>query len=630
MSDTIELPKLRRRVDVLDLRIERKKDNAPSRISFSASSDIALRRFFGTETLDHSDDAVDLSVVRKGAAPLLFNHDWDDPIGMVKTARLVDGRMQMEADFFDTARAREVQKMVEGGLRNISIGYEITDLAETDEGFVATRWQPYESSIVSVPADPDVGIGRSRDEVCKPVRVKRALSQSADTATRSGGANMPEENTAPASTADDQNMQLPAGRIEITRQGDDGDQFDPLAAERQRKKLIRQFAKINNVSPEIEDHWIRSGATLDQVGDQILKIHEERGKQDDAPAMLGMSKTEVRQYSLMKAIRAAQSNNWQKAGLELEAHKAMMSRDNLQQKESGSFFVPMDVQARQPTYGRRDFNVAGAGSLVGTDHLAGSFIELLRNKSVLMGSGATRLTGLRGNVSIPKMTSGATAHWLATETTPTPESQPAIGQLQLTPRNVAALTEISHQMLQQGDPSAEQLVLNDLAQTVALAADLGGLAGDGAGGAPTGVLNTVGVGDFDGLALDYEAVLDAQVDVVKANAMIGSMAYINDPDTTVKMMTRVKFAGTDSPIWAGNILEGDCAGFPGRTSNQVPADTSIFGAWAAMILAEWGVLELAVNPNQNFAAGITGLRAWYTMDVGIRYPQAFSKAEGVT
>jgi HK97 family phage major capsid protein len=206
-----------------------------------------------------------------------------------------------------------------------------------------------------------------------------------------------------------------------------------------------------------------------------------------------------------------------------------------------------------------------------------------------------------------------------------------MGNVSLSPKNVGALVEVSHQMAQQGDPSAEQMVLRDLAQSVALAMDVGALSGDGTGGAPTGITNTGSIGAFTGTALDYAAVLDAQADLVKANAMqLGSLAYVCDPDTTIKLMQRVKFTSTASPIWEGNILEGVIQGIPARTSNQMAADSMLLGAWSSLIIAEWGTLELAVDDKFNFATGSIGLRAWYTVDVGVRYPAAFSLATTIT
>ncbi len=624
MTETIQIPRLARDMQAENVTVG--NEVGGGRISFSASSDIALDRFFGTETLQHDARSVDMTRIDAQAAPLLFNHDWNDPIGIIESGRLADGRLLVNARFFSTQRAQDVRQMVREGLRNVSIGYEIQEMRERAPGdFVATRWSPHEISIAPVAADISIGVDRSAET--KPARVTRAFQTTASTAGTQEVPRVDDQNTAPAAdTAEESTIQtreLPTG----------GDKFDATAAEAQRIKAIEMVGQGNKIDSATVRHWIDSGADMNKVGDDLIEILKTRGSAANSPAMLGLSKPEVTEYSVLRAIRAAKTNQWKGAGLEFEAHRAMMERDNLQPHSNNSVYVPMDVQARAPRYGQRDFTaaVAGAAGGVGTDHLSGSFIDLLRNMSVSMRAGATRLTGLRGNVSIPKLTAGGTAYWLATEGTAITESTPTMGSVALTPRNVAALVEVSHQMAQQSDPSAEAMILTDLASVVALAADIGALRGDGTGGTPTGITNTAGVGAFPGTSLDYAAIVNAQTDVVKANAMnVGNLAFVMDPDTTGKLKTRVKFSGTASPIWEGNIMNGSVDGVPGMTSNQMEADSAIFGAWASLIIGEWGTLELAVDDKFNFTTGSLGLRAWYTMDVGIRYPGAFSAANTIT
>jgi HK97 family phage major capsid protein len=285
----------------------------------------------------------------------------------------------------------------------------------------------------------------------------------------------------------------------------------------------------------------------------------------------------------------------------------------------------MEIQARMA---KRDMTVAGvSGSqyLVGTENLAGSFIDLLRNDSVVLGLGATRLTGLVGNITIPRMTAGGTAYWLADESTQITESQATIGQVSLSPKNVAALTEISHQLMQQSSPDVEQMVMNDLAQVLALAVDVAALRGSGASGQPQGIVGTSGVGTFDTDGTNtFSDVLDAQVDVMAANALRPGCAYVADPASAALLMGRSRFASTDTPIWNGSLLEGQMAGFPCRATNQMAANTMLFGLWPSIIVAEWGQLELMVNPYSDFTRGLSAVRAWYAMDTAMRYPAAFS------
>ena len=145
-----------------EFQLERAEDGKLMSLTFSASSETPYERWFGTEILVHEKDAVRLERANSGAMPWLFNHNMNDPIGMVEKAWLKDNRMMVKTKPFSTARMAEVQTMIDEGLRNVSIAYRINKIEEntkTDE-FRVTDWEPFEVSSVTVPADPTVGIGR--------------------------------------------------------------------------------------------------------------------------------------------------------------------------------------------------------------------------------------------------------------------------------------------------------------------------------------------------------------------------------------------------------------------------------------------------------------------------------------
>lgn len=570
-------------------------------IDLAFSSELPYERWWGVEILSHDADAVNLDRVANGAN-VLVNHDPGDYVGVIESARIdADKRGRATVRFGRSARAEEVWRDVQDGiLRSVSVGYMIDEMkltrqadGEPDE-YTVTRWTPYEVSLVTIPADPSVGVGRSASAAATPAAsttVEVTMSQ--------------QENAAASVNAESVSTE----------------KFDAVAIEQRRKESILKLCRANHIDSRVEAHWVKTGASLDQVSDELLVILEERGKAASTPAMLGMEKKDVRRYSVLKALRAVLSKDWSRAGLELEAHKAIMGRGAINPRSENSFFVPMDVQVRDMT----SAGVSGSNYLVGTDNLAGSFVELLRNESVVLALGATRLTGLQGNVTIPRQTAASTAYWLANENTQITESQPTIGQITLAPKNVAALTEISHQLMQQSDPSAEQLVMTDLARVLALAADVAALRGSGGSGQPTGITATSGIGSFDTDSTNtYADILDPQNDVAAANALRPGCAYVADPASAILLMQRQRFSSTDTPLWDGSLLSGTMAGFPCRATNQMNANTMIFGWWPSLIMAEWGVLELMVNPYSDFTRGLSAIRAWYTMDVALRYPAAFS------
>lgn len=613
----------------------RRQDGERVSLTFPASSETPVERFFGTEVLSHKPGAVRMDRLTGGAAPLLFNHDWSDPVGMVEGARLEGGRLVVDARMFTTARAREVADMVEQGLRNVSIGYEIEEMTEDSKRgvYTATRWTPLEVSVVTVPADASVGVGRAGDNEPKAVRVVRAeLNQEPVAPATFAKESTVDESKNAATGANVETRSAP--RVEVVE--DHSQRPTPVQIEQNRKLAIRNLAKANSCDERYVDHWITAGSSLEQVAQDLLAIQQERGDKASR-TFLDMPKKDVQRYSMMRALRASLNKDWSKAGLELEANKEISKRLARLPRAETAFFVPLDVmmaerQSRQPM--RRDMDVAGtSGSqyLVSTDNMPGSFIDLLRNTSVALRMGVRRMSGLVGNVTIPKMTAGNSAYWLADETTQITESQPTIGQLSLAPKNVAALTELSHQLMQQATPDAEQLVLDSIARDIALAVDVGVLRGSGGSGQPQGIVGTSGVGSVSGTSLAAAGILEFQSDVAAANALYPGCGYVTTPAIAADMMITPELPSTGTTrLWQGNLMQGSMFGFPAMTSNQMASATMLFGWWDSVILAEWGVLELMTNPYSDFTRGLTAVRGWYTCDVGMRYPAAFSYASSIS
>jgi HK97 family phage major capsid protein/HK97 family phage prohead protease len=600
---------------------ETRKEDAPPRLSFSLSSETPVERFYGNEILVHSKSAIRLDRLTRKAMPLLFNHNPDDVIGMVDAGEVRDKRLVVEAHLFDTERARQVAAMVEGGLRNVSVGYRIYDAEEDRKAneIRVTDWEPYEASIVTIPADQTVGLGRSGGH---EFEVSFRSINPAPNAERSEP--MTEQVTAPAGASADVSVE--------TRQV-----VSPVDLEKSRKEAIGNLCRANNLDERYERAWIESGADLNKVSKDLLEILQERGRNNpQSVTHLDLSSTEKRRYSLLRALRAASNKDWKDAGLELECSRELSKRLNRVPKAATSFFVPLDVMMRDiPQTGRRDMTVAGvSGSnyLTQTDNQPGNFIELLRNTSVALSMGVTRLSGLQGNVTIPKMTAGNTAYWLADENTQITESQPTIAQLSLSPKNVAALTELSHQLLQQSSPDAENLVLTSIARDIGLAVDVGILRGSGNSGQPTGIATTGSIGAFTGTSLAAPGILNAISDVAAANALFPGCGFVTTPAVAALLMDRpnVTSATDGTPLWQGRMEDGTIRGYRAMASQQMASATALFGWWPSVVLAEWGVLELMTNPFSDFTRGLTAVRGWYTCDVGVRYAGAWSYASSIT
>lgn len=178
------------RFAVLDLR----EANLESRtVPASLSSESPVDRFFGREILVHDSDAVDLSRAGDGL-PLLWNHNTDEPIGVVERIKIKDGKLRGVLRFSNNKKAIEVFNDVRDGfLKNISIGYQVNKFEEqaNSNDIRVTGWTLLESSVVTVPADASVGINRSLSGVNEMADENHTPAVEVGTTDHSGAGNEP-------------------------------------------------------------------------------------------------------------------------------------------------------------------------------------------------------------------------------------------------------------------------------------------------------------------------------------------------------------------------------------------------------------------------------------------------------
>jgi HK97 family phage major capsid protein len=593
-------------------------DAAARTVELSFSSEYPVDRWFGTEVLDHSPGAARMGRLNSGA-PLLFNHNADDVIGVVEAASIgSDRRGHALARFAKNARGQEIMGMVQDGiLSNSSFTYQIHAADEDPKrGTIrATDWEPAEISIVSVPADPTVGIGRAWavDEDGAQSRQTRAQSAAK-------GVVMAEQQTAAA-----------AGN----------ETAKPIEALEQERRLgIENLCKGGGLDSRYLQRWLTSGMSLGEVANEFLKVKEEQSRSNQQSiARLDLSNADTKQYSLLRAVLAATDRDWSKAGFEAECSRTIAERLGTA-PDSTKFYVPLDIQRRALNAAmmtpaqQRALTVAsgsGGGYLVETENLG--FIEVLRNRAVAYRMGATRLAGLVGSVNIPKQSAAATAYWLTNETTTATTSAQTFAQVPLSPKNVAAYTEISRQLALQSSPDAETIVMSDLAAIIAIAVDKAALAGTGAP-QPQGIIGTSGVGSVTGTSIAWAGIIQFETDVLAANAMVNpsTFGYVATPAVMGLLKQRQRFSNTNTPLWVDGANPGDglVNGYRAMASMQLPTGDLLAGDFSQVVIAEWGVLEVGINPYASFAAGVIGIRAIYSCDVGVRWGASFDLATTVT
>jgi HK97 family phage major capsid protein len=370
----------------------------------------------------------------------------------------------------------------------------------------------------------------------------------------------------------------------------------------------------------------REGISVDLFRKQILETLKIQKTIDTKASELDIPEGEKKKYNLSNVFRALITNDPTQAPFEYEVSRELEKK--LERKPQG-IFIPHEVMVGDMIQHAARTLVAASGgaSLVGTDHLAGSFIELLRARVVLQRMGVLTLTGLQGDVSIPRQTGPATGGWLATETSAATETDQSFDSLTLTPKNAYADTKFSRQLLLQANPSIEALVIADLIAVLARAIDLGGINGSGASGQPTGLLQTSGVGTVDGTSIGWAGVVEFETDVGESNADdLASLYWLMRPSVRGLMKTRNKDAGSGIFVMENNMMNG----YPAEVTTQMPTSNLVFGAFSQIIMGFWGVLDMLINPFLYANNRYVAIHSTQTTDVGVRHAAAFSKSTNVS
>ena len=350
---------------------------------------------------------------------------------------------------------------------------------------------------------------------------------------------------------------------------------------------------------------------------------------------------EFRNYSLKDAINL-QLSKAPLSGFVAEMHEEARNEARSHGKSVDGLGIPTSLAVRMISGEKRAMNAttgADGGFLVQTD-VDSSIIEALRPKLVLAQAGAITLGNLEGNLDIPK-NGGVSVSW-KTENGAANGSTPVVGRLNLTPKRVTAFTDVSRQLLAQSSVGVERMLRDDFFNAIASAIDKVGILGGGTN-EPTGILATAGIGaayaggaannsvNANGIAPIYKDLINLEKAVAVANGDVNQMAFLMNPQV------RGVFRGTEISSGSGRFgMETNdmAAGYRAFTTTNVPNDLTkgtsdnlsaiIFGDFTQMILAQWGGLDLLVNPYTKGKEGLVEMIVHQYVDTGLRHDESFA------
>lgn len=594
-------------------------------IDMSISSETPVERWFGNEILVHDRGAVDTEFMGSGTAPLLMDHDHREQIGVVQSVELDEATRKLRARvrFSKRQYAQEILDDVKDGIRsNVSIGYRILEWVERadDDEVRITSWKPFEVSIVSVPADDKVGVGRA--------------AQPATTQSTQEGA-MPDTPIERQEATNESTLivNTPNGEREVRwTQSQVDDRVNERLATRDRENAeIVGLGAIHQMQDAARE-YIRDGRSLAEFTGYVRENISA-----DTPIRnedIGLTASETRDFSVMRLTRAltrgASRADMDAARFELEAcEEASNMSEN---RANNGFSMPAEVMRNFVTSEmmrelghvpmQRTLLAGTDTAMIPTDHLASSFIELLRSSVVTMRAGARTLTGLSGNVDIPRMATSAGATWISAEHGDSTDGEPTFDTVSMTPHDLSVSVPISRRMRQQSSPAIEGLVRMDIVQAMALALDLAALEGSGSSGQPEGILNVTGVNKPTAFAAadpTWAEVVAMETAVADDNALQGSMAYISRTNMRGALKTTKKDAGSGLFVAEGNMLNG----YDYLTTNQITDGNMYFGNFSELLMGMWGGLDLVFDDATLAAKNGLYIRAFQTVDLAVRHPVSF-------
>jgi len=593
-------------------------------VRIALSSEEPVERSFGMEVLDHSPESVDMTWARSGNMPVLLDHDTTRQVGIVQDFNL-DGatnRTLATVRFGRSELAQETwQDVLDGIKRSVSVGYRINSMVRDDsleDTTYRANWTPMEASLVSLPADtnPMVGVARSKDsaEVVEretPVETNNSIKE-----------KTMEENKTPEVDLETVRSETAVSvRSEVAKEA---------------KEILALATKHNK--RDLADVSIAEGHSLEQFRGILLNNIADDKPLETPVAEVGLNEQERGRYSFLKAIRAASSGDWSNAGLEREISDEIANRSG---KAARGFYLPMDIG-----WGQRDQTVgtnSQGGFLKGTDHLGNEFIGEVYANSVVAALGARVMTGLQGDIAIPKLSASVTNTAFVAEGNAPSEGSATFAQVSMAPKTLATYVDYTRKLALQSDPSVEAILRNDVVQTMASKIDQVAIDGGGSN-EPSGILeesdtNVVAIGTNGG-AVTYAKIVDMEAAIAADNALTGTLNFATTPGVQGAMRQIPR----QSSGVEGNFILNDSNSILGHNvtvSTNVPSTLTkgstsgtchalILGDFSQVMLGFWSGVDVVVDSASLSTSGGTRIAFFQDCDVAVRIPNAFAAIKDIT
>ncbi len=607
------------------------------------------------EILVHTPEAVDLSRLNNNA-PLLFNHNFDNHIGVVCNARIdADkvGRATVKFSKHGTLANDIRNKVIEGTMEKISVGYDIKEyhIDYAKGQLIVTKFVPFELSFVTVPADDSVGLNRSLNTITVNLGAKRDMTKEQieeikeeqepaqveetpveenkepeveETQERQVEENKEDENLEdgkdaehPESVDDDSSTVREAEEVKEEREAApvEEEKTEKVAERSEEDELeIREIARELNID---DSELARALAIKDMTPEafrtkalnNITNVQRNNEQIKDSK----MEKT----FDLNNVIRSLVDGA--ALGANEAEYSAMAAGAAMQRGRAargGSVFVPAAAM-RAASAGNTKADLT---AITDEKLMTESYIEMLMPESVLGRLGVTVYSGLNSPTAIPKMTkSSVDAFGFVDENGAAPEGKAEFANVKLSPKTFAGGNPISRQSLKTV-PGIATLITDHINKAVRIKLEQLILSDKDNTRGPAGLVKQLVDANrvTKKAAFSYKDFLKEIAALTDAGVPAQAIKFAMSGATAAELESTLKDNGV-----SGYIIEnGKLAGYEVVTSGVIPADHIVLGDFSGITIGEWGGLELDMDLTTYRDRGAVVPRIFVDLDYVVAQPEA--------
>ncbi|EFH8806878.1 phage major capsid protein [Escherichia coli] len=607
------------------------------------------------EILVHTPEAVDLSRLNNNA-PLLFNHNFDNHIGVVCDARIdADnvGRALVKFSKHGTLANDIRNKVIEGTMEKISVGYDIKEyhIDYTKGQLIVTKWAPFEISFVTVPADDSVGLNRSLNTITVNLGAKRDMTKEQIEEIKEEQESAQVEETPVEENKEPEVEETQERQVEENKEdenledGKDAEHPESVDDDSSTVREAEEVKEEREAAPVEEEKTEEVAERSEEDEEEIREIARELNIDDSelarALAIKNMTPEAFRTKALNN-ITNAQRNNEQIKDSKMEKtfdlnnvirslvdgaalganeaeYSAMAAGAAMQRGRAargGSVFVPA-AALRAASEGNTKATLTAV-----TDEklLTESYVEMLLPQSVLGRLGVTVLSGLNAPIAVPKMTaSSVDAFGFVDENGAAPESKAEFTNVKMAPKTFAGGNPISRQSLKTV-PNIATLITDHINKAVRIKLEQLILSDKDNTRGPKGLVKQLVDADrvTKKTAFSYKDFLKEIAALTDAGVPAQSIKFAMSGATAAELESTLKDNGV-----SGYIIEnGKLAGYDVVTSGVIPADHIVLGDFSGIMIGEWGGLELDMDDTTYRAQSAIVPRIWVDLDFTVVQPEA--------